>query len=217
MNSPRSSMTNGHLSTGVLVQFVDDELPPAEAVHAQEHLAQCAACSDRYAELRRVSSSFDQFVESLRPSVRLSERQELVSKLDRVSGVPVSRTNVKRPARFGWWGLAAAAALTVGVLYLPSSMRTNGQAENVALAKGSASAFEIDGETFVSLPFSNPDLPVNARRIVQMQVPVSSLAEAGIVVEPITSQVAQPDGSVLADVLLGLDGQPLAVHVVSFD
>jgi hypothetical protein len=81
----------------------------------------------------------------------------------------------------------------------------------------STGAFEIDGETFISLPFSNPDLPVNARRIVQMQVPVSSLAEAGIVVEPIANRVAQPDYSVLADVLLGLDGQPLAVHVVSFD
>jgi anti-sigma factor RsiW len=217
MNSPLSSVTDHHLSNGVLVQFIDDELPPAEAVHAQNHLAQCPACSDRYSELRRVSSSFDEFVESLRPPVRLAERQELASKLDRVSVTPVSRAELRRPVRFGWWGLAAAAALTVGILYLPSSIRTDGEAANAVMAKQSTSAFEIDGETFVSLPFSNPDLPVNARRIVQMQVPVSSLAEAGIVVEPITSQVAQPDGSVLADVLLGLDGQPLAVHVVSFD
>ena len=217
MNSPLSSLTDGHLSNGVLVQFIDDELPAAEAAHAKKHLAQCPACSARYSELRRISSNFDEFVDSLRPSVRLAERQELSSKLDRVSGTPVPHKSVQRPVRFGWWGLGAAAALTIGVLYLPSSIRTNGEAKSAPMAKQSTSAFEIDGETFVSLPFSNPDLPVNARRIVQMQVPVSSLAEAGIVVEPITSQVAQPDGSVLADVLLGLDGQPLAVHVVSFD
>ena len=217
MNSPLSSITDGHLTNGLLVQFIDDELPPAEAADTQRHLAQCPACSSRYAELRRVSSSFDEFVESLRPSVRFSERQELASQLDHVNGSPVSRQAVRAPSRFGWWGLAAAAALTVGVLYLPSSIRTKGEAKTASVVNESTSAFEIDGETFVSLPFSNPDLPVNARRIVQMQVPVSSLAEAGIVVEPITSQVAQPDRSVLADVLLGLDGQPVAVHVVSFD
>ncbi len=120
----------------------------------------------------------------------------------------------------GWWGLAAAAALAVGVLYLPPPIRLGNGSKTVmpAMREGtSAAAFEIDGETFVSLPFSNPELPVNARRIVQMQVPVSSLAEAGIVLEPIANRVAQPDESVLADVLLGLDGQPVAVHVVSFD
>ena len=217
MNSPVSSIIDGHLPHGLLVQFIDDELPLAEAADARAHLAQCHACGTRYSELRRVSSSFDEFVESLSPRVLPSERQELVSKLDALNGKAGSRKAAKAPARFGWWGLAAAAALTLGVLYLPSSVSTKGESKAAVSVDESTNAFEIDGETFVSLPFSNPNLPVNARRIVQMQVPVSSLAQAGIVVEPITNQVAQPDGSVLADVLLGLDGQPLAVHVVTFD
>jgi Putative zinc-finger len=217
MNSPVSSITDGHLPNGLLVQFIDDELPPAQTAEAAAHLAQCPACSNRYAELRRVSSSFDDFVESLSPSVRPSERHQLASKLDRPNGNAASRKAAKGPVRLGWWGLAAAAALAVGVLYLPSSIATKGESKSASTVNESTSAFEIDGETFVSLPFSNPNLPVNARRIVQMQVPVSSLAQAGIVVEPITNQVAQPDRSVLADVLLGLDGQPLAVHVVTFD
>src|SRR5438270_13860533 len=108
MNSPLSSITDRHLSNGVLVQFIDDELPAAEAAHAQKHLAQCPACSDRYSELRKVSSSFDEFVESLRPSVCLAQRQELASKLDRVSVTPVSHTEVRRPGRFALWGLAAS-------------------------------------------------------------------------------------------------------------
>lgn len=216
MNSP-VSIADDHLSNGVLVQFIDDELSRAEAAKAESHLAQCSSCGQRYAELRRASSSFDGFVESLRPGFDLSERQQLASKLDGANVRDVPHTGSKPARRFGWWGLAAAAALAVGVLYLPSSREMRKQSYGTPASSETANAFEIDGETFVSLPFSNPELPVNARRIVQMQVPVSSLAAAGIVIEPITNQVAQPDRSVLTDVLLGLDGQPVAVHVVSFD
>lgn len=217
MNTPLS-MADDHLSNGVMVQLIDDELSPAEGAKAEGHLTYCASCGQRYAELRRVSSSFDGFFESLRPASDHAERQELALRIDRVNAHELSRTSAVRPKRkLGWWGLAAAAALAVGVLYLPGSSQLGERTKAASAAKEGTSAFEIDGETFVSLPFSNPELPVNARRIVQMQVPVSSLAEAGIVLEPIASQVAQPDRSVLADVLLGLDGQPVAVHVLSAD
>jgi hypothetical protein len=217
MNPQVSSMADGHLTNGLLVQFIDDELSTAEAREAQSHLSQCPSCSYRYAELRKASSSVDSFIESLRPAFDVSERQELAAKLDRASGMRRSHRAVRPVRRFGWWGLAAAASLAIGVLYLPSSFPFRPETRTAQSAKETTGAFEIDGETFVSLPFSNPELPVNARRIVQMQVQVSSLAEVGIVVEPIASQVAQPDHSVLADVLLGLDGQPLAVHVVNVD
>jgi anti-sigma factor RsiW len=217
MNSMLSSISDGHLPNGLLAQFLDDELSAAEAAKAECHLAQCSICSGRCAELRRVSSSFDEFIDSLRPAFEVSERQELASKLDRANGNVVTRRARTPMPRLGWWGLAAAAALTIGVLYLPSSGPGREGVQTALAVKEGTGAFEIDGETFISLPFSNPELPVNARRIVQMQVPVSSLEEAGIVVEPIANRVAQPDHSVLADVLLGLDGQPVAVHVVSFD
>lgn len=217
MNSTLSSITDGHLPDGLLAQFLDDELPGAEAARAEEHLAYCSSCNGRYSELRRVSSSFDEFIDSLRPTFDLAERQDLASKLDPANGKSVSPAIIKPVRRYGWWGLAAAAVLAIGVLYLPSSVHLGQENKTTLVAREGTNAFEIDGETFISLPFSNPDLPVNARRIVQMEVPISSLAEAGIVLEPIASRVAQPDGSVLADVLLGLDGQPVAVHVVSFD
>jgi hypothetical protein len=72
----------------------------------------------------------------------------------------------------------------------------------------------VDGESFIPLPYSNPDLPIAAHRIVQMQVPVSSLADAGVHFEAISSEVSSGDESVLADVLLGIDGQPLGIHVL---
>ncbi|MFL6414657.1 MAG: anti-sigma factor family protein [Bryobacteraceae bacterium] len=217
MNSTLSSITGGHLPNGVLVQLLDDELSSVDAAKAERHLAICGPCSARYAELRKTSSSFDEFIDSLRPVYELSDRQELASKLDRVDEGHISPIRARRVTRLHWWGLTAAAALAVGVLYLPLSLRDKGQSQTMLSPDESTSAFEIDGETFISLPFSNPELPINARRIVQMQVPIASLAEAGIVVEPIANRVAQPDRSVLADVLLGLDGQPVAVHVVSSD
>jgi len=217
MNSTLSSISDSHLSNALLAQFLDDELPAAEAARAESHLAECSVCSGRCAELRRVSSSFDEFIDSLRPAFALTERQDLASKLEPVNSNNTAKIARKRTRGLGWWGLAAAAALTIGVLYLPSTGGTGEQPHTALTIREGTSALEIDGETFISLPFSNPELPVNARRIVQMQVPVSSLAEAGIVVEPIANRVAQPDHSVLADVLLGLDGQPVAVHVVTFE
>ena len=50
-----------------------------------------------------------------------------------------------------------------------------------------------------------------------MEIPVTSLADAGIVVESVLSRAAQPEQAVLADVLLDVDGQPLGVHVINED
>jgi hypothetical protein len=50
-----------------------------------------------------------------------------------------------------------------------------------------------------------------------MQVPVSSLADVGIGLDPVANDVLSQDRSVLADVLLGADGQPMGVHVVSWE
>ncbi len=46
-----------------------------------------------------------------------------------------------------------------------------------------------------------------------MEVPISSLASAGIVLEPGVN--GSTDRTVAANVLLGIDGQPLGLHVLS--
>jgi hypothetical protein len=119
--------------------------------------------------------------------------------------------NVMR--RFGW-GMGVAAALAVGVFLAPRIERKN---QTVPLQGTSAetATIDINGESFIPLPYSNPDLPLNAPRIVEMRVPVSSLTEAGIVFEPTSNNFTEH--TVLANVLLGLDGQPMGVHVLSAD
>jgi hypothetical protein len=58
---------------------------------------------------------------------------------------------------------------------------------------------------------------MSAPHIVEMQVPVASLASAGLFFEPVSNEAGAPERSVLADVLVGLDGQPLGVHVLSVE
>jgi hypothetical protein len=115
--------------------------------------------------------------------------------------------------RFGW-GMAIAATLALGILIAPKHRE---EQKPSSVTNSMADSLEVDGETFIALPYSNPDLPMGASHIVQMQVPVSSLADVGILLEPVSNEVSSLDRSVLADVLVGADGQPLGVNVLSFE
>ncbi len=113
--------------------------------------------------------------------------------------------------------MAIAATLAIGVTFAPRTKRVPKNNEPALVQAANTETFEMDGETFVALPYSNADLPLNAPHIVQMRVPVSSLAAAGVAFEPISSGVSAGEDSVLADVLLGIDGQPLGVHVTGVE
>jgi hypothetical protein len=61
------------------------------------------------------------------------------------------------------------------------------------------------------LPYSDPSLPINTADIVRVEIPLSALASSGI----IRTQPGTADALVKADVLLGMDGQPSAIRLVS--
>lgn len=221
-----NSAGSGHLSNDVLVRAMDEELSGSEMMQVETHLAKCGGCLARQADLRRVSDGLESFLRSYQPAFTQPEtgwngRQALLNRLDASKqGARVSGTG-KTLARFGWM-LAAAAMLAIGISYVPfSRMFNNGEGAGTLSASARFSQpgapFEIDGETFQYLPYSNPDLPVGGSHIVQMQVPLSSLADAGVLVAPAANRITTPDRAVLADVLLGMDGQPIGVHVLSAD
>jgi hypothetical protein len=139
-------------------------------------------------------------------------RRHLQMRLEPVGdAVPMAPSAGGVMRRFGW-GMAIAATLAFGILLAPRSELVS----PLAPQSNAVVNIEVDGETFTPLPYSNPDLPINAAHVVQMQVPVSSLSDVGIVLEPVVSRVNRPDdASVLADVLVGSDGQPRGVHVLS--
>lgn len=205
-----------HLSNDVLVRSLDGELTSSKAFSVEEHLKACRLCQARQAELQRVSIGLEQSVRSVNLAIPALERSRLASRLRDARGAsatPLSRTLTQ----FGW-ALAAAASLAVGLAYLPLTRgKVTASPAVEARTARTGSPFEVDGETFFYLPYSNPDLPASSSHVVQMRVPLSSLADAGVLVEPLDSRMATPDRAVLADVLLGLDGQPIGVHVLSAD
>ena len=205
----------GHLNTELLVRALDDELTSSERIAVESHLASCDECQANYRELGVLSVKFEAFVaERPMPPVG-AERCDLEQDLIRKEFGAMKGPNVRRWARPASFILAVAASVVVALLLLPRTVERDGSGKVFVSGELSPSTFEADGETFVSLPYSNASLPMNAHHVVRMQVPVSSLLDAGVIFEPISNEVTSGDRSVLADVLLGVDGEPLGVHVVS--
>lgn len=204
--------TPDHLTTDLLVRWMDGELSAAEGEFVERHLAECGNCRHCLDELRNISLQVESFA-----SVPMADsqvwrnrlREQLIARGEETV-VKQTPENVMR--RFGW-GMAIAATLAVGIVVAPRR-QTGPRQEPVTAVAAQATDFEVGGESFTPLPYSNPDLPLNSPRIVEMEVPISSLTDMGIVLEPVSNRVTAPEGSVLADVLLGADGQPLGVHVL---
>jgi len=206
------------LSWDLLVRAVDKELSLEEERLVAAHLAECEACRREYAEIEDVSRGLASVVSSVAVSAPSGEGEQLAARLRKEELLkPIRQAPEKVMRRFGW-GMAIAATLALGIVLAPRQ-KTQGKESSPAQEQATAisSDIEVDGETFIALPYSNPDLAASAPRIVQMQVPVSSLADIGIALEPVSNEVLNQDRSVLADVLLGADGQPLGVHVVSWE
>ena len=204
--------TCGHLDSEQLILAIDDELTGAGRLAVEAHLSHCIECNARYRELAVLSVRVESLMGSIPANASPAMRDTLKQQIANLDPRP-------RSPFVSWrvgWGMAVAATLALGLVFLPRHHATDGLTGG-AMAVGAISpgTFEIDGETFVSLPFSNSDLPLSTPRIVRMQMPLSSLADAGLVFEPISNEAARPDRSVLADVLLGADGEPLGVHVVA--
>jgi anti-sigma factor RsiW len=205
------------LSWELLVRAVDKELSASEAQVVTDHLAQCADCRRECREIESFSAYVEAAVNRVEVVEQPADREKFAARIAQPDRVKAIRAPEKVLRRFGW-GMAIAATLAMGLIVAPrQKVQTTDAPTGGKAAAAETSAIEVDGETFVALPYSNPDLPSIAPRIVQMQVPLSSLAAIGIALEPVASQVLNQDRSVLADVLLGADGQPLGVHVVSWE
>jgi hypothetical protein len=203
---------SGHLTHGLLIRALDDELPAPEASAAEKHLSACAACQREYEALRSLSVRISALISSADLPSGEDFRAALAARLDYCGDSTMPADGRSSWLRFAISGIAAAAALVFALFISHARYRT--PSANHMLTSASNGTIEVDGETFILLPYSNPDLPVATPRIVEMHVPADSLAEAGVLFEPVSTQVDPDGGTVLADVLVGLDGQPVGIHVL---
>ena len=202
-----------HLDNGLLIQFLDGELSgDGEFAKVRAHLAACAECRQERDEFARLSSKVERLVSAVPVVARSEARRELGRALVQRKNTDIGwQSPATTMRRFGW-GMAIAASLAIGILLAPL-LRKGTQPAPVQSVQSKIVSLEVDGESFISVPYSNPDLPLNAPRVVEMQIPASSLATAGIFLQPAAN--GSEDRTVAADVLLGMDGQPLGVHVLS--
>jgi anti-sigma factor RsiW len=210
-----------HLSQDLILRMLDDELPTAARLECENHLAACEPCRQEVASLHDFSLQIESAVHSTEMPDMSAVRQELQMRLE---PSPASAPNPGKIMRRFGWGMGIAATLAFGILLAPRhdlSPQPELTAETQVSSSPQTAAIEVDGETFSPVPYSNSDLSTAAPHIVQMQVPVSSLADIGIVLEPVTNRasdtVPEAERSVLADVLVGADGQPRGVHVLGFE
>lgn len=207
--------TPDHLTNDLLVRAIDDELSPREISILESHLPNCEVCKRRHAEIVRLSGNIESLASAALPEAFQNDREKLVRSLDSVPARIVALKTIRNKARSLWWGAGIAAAVLVGVLFASRSVHAPVQDRAAEQAYSPGTILQVDGENFIPLPYSNPDLPITAPHIVEMRVPVSSLTSAGLVFEPVSNGGTGPERSVLADVLMGLDGQPVGVHVLS--
>jgi anti-sigma factor RsiW len=215
----------GHLSDDVLIRFLDEEMPAGETNLVETHLTVCEECKIRYREFGAISVRLEGLVSSVPVTACEEERDALARQmLLRKKAQEVNRSRVYSQvgiSKYRWSLPVAAGALAAGlafaVAFLPHTHQRSADASPAVADMGRPQTFQVSGETFVALPYSNAELPMSAPHIVEMQVPVSSLTEAGLVFEPVSLEQMNPDRAVLADVLFGVDGEPLGVHVIGED
>ena len=216
----RERTAASHLDISLLIRAADNELADAEALTARKHLAECRQCGRVFEDLGRLSGQIETLMASNAEHSSFADRQELARRLEqRAMACSAVSDSADRNARFIlWrfgWSMALAASLAVGVIIAAHARKAPAVVKSPATVE--SAALEVDGETFIPLPYSNPDLPVSTSRVVEMQVPVSSLSDVGIVFEPVANGSHTTDRTVLADVLIGGDGQPLGVHILGVE
>ncbi len=201
-----------HLDNGLLIRFLDGELSDSEFFKVRSHLISCMACRSRRDSFARLSQQVESFVRMTPIGDGQEGRFELAKSLAALRGPELKRKSSSvTPPHFGW-GMGLVAAVLIGLLFAPRLYRSGHDAAQ-SDSQLRTNSISVNGESFLVLPYSNPDLPMTAPRIVEMQVPVSALAAQGIIFDPLAT--GSSDRTVLANVLLGLDGQPLGVHVLS--
>jgi hypothetical protein len=228
-----------HLSHQQLVRALDKELPSDEQAEVDLHLASCESCLDQYEALADLSERLGYALEAVLVSAPLNAREELRSKLQQPGSAVVRRHALRRRA----W--AAAACIGLALLFnlnrrMPER-QTQAQVPKTAnapvieartepLPRSSSSFRKATSGTqrrrsgakpaevaapFIRLPYSDPALPLEAADIVRVQMRLSTLANSGVIRMMPGSGAGSGDGWVQADVLLGMDGEPYGIRLVS--
>jgi hypothetical protein len=227
-----------HLTQEEMVQAMDGELASNAQAELELHLANCEDCLNRFERLVQLSESLKHVVETALVSVPPQARDRLTASIEASRSEVRVRPPALWKWAAAAAGLAILMLLLVqqrpgavreiaATKTEPPSARREPAVAAHALPSRTREArsprhrpaktarqikadfFSIEG-AFIRLPYSDPSLPIQASDIIHVEVPLSSLANAGV----IRAAPVPGDPLVRADVLLGMDGQPSAIRLV---
>jgi len=182
-------------SEGELRAWLDGELPARDMECVAVHLKECAACEALRAGLEGRAARVGTLLAAL-------PKPEPVTRLPRLT--PRSQSY------WPWAAVAVAAAMAIAFLLLPK------RAEKVVVVRPSQASAK-------PAPNVSPPPPAVKPAIIRRQLPVTPKAQPQYYValddEPIETgvvvRVSLDDGQVPADVIVGPDGRPRAIRLVS--
>jgi hypothetical protein len=218
--------TTAHLDYDVLADLAEGLLDEAKARSAQEHLAGCAECGDRAAELAEVSRVLAEAPVPPMPA-------HLVDRLDAaLAAEAAARITTRRSARRFQLVAAAAAAVVVagGGVVVARGMHGSGSSDNASEA-GRPATHALNGPSGANLQrpkFAGPDLTPRSYRVVSTGTKYTAAALAHQVTHAISgygvkeplqapeqSGAGQSVDECVSGVARGL--QPLLVDQSSYD
>ena len=195
---------------------------PGTAAAVDSHLEHCAQCAALFERERALSQELRALADSARGeegSATLADRV-MAGFAARHAAPPVARGPGMLTGGRGW--LAAAAAILVvggaaawGVVSQPGerTFPVPGGSHRVVPGGTNAAGGELDPmEGFIVLPAAVGLPAFESGQIVRIDVPVASLPAYGV---PLIPDAATRE--IEADVLIGQDGQPRAIRLVSGD
>ena len=186
-------MNRDHVTLDVLVRRLDGELPPDVLPAVEEHLSGCAECRASLARLRAISGAIDEYsaalIDSQPPTAR---RHALRSTLEQ-------RSEARRKSVPTWLGIAASLLLAGGILLWSQKH-----------PKRPAAVTQIAADGFMLLPYSDENLRAEGAVVLQVEVPRSAAALAGM---PVSD--GPGDGRVKAEVIVGADGLARAIRFLN--
>ena len=186
-------MSLEHLSTSVLLRRLDRELNAEEDAAAGRHLESCEECRAQLAKLREVSAGVDAYSSGLLQPPPAGSRRALLAAVDKP--VPV------RPRRWAYAaiGVAASVLLMVGI-----------SLDRVTPPKAPVPRALIAADPFISLPGSNESLSAAGAVVLQVEVPRSALAVAGM-----PAGDPRNERPLRAEVVVGADGLARAIRFLN--
>ena len=123
------------------------------------------------------------------------------------AAVQLEFDRVQKRGRMQRRSLAACAAAAAAFVLMLGPRPTPASAPTPAPQPTAAAAAE---QPFIPIPYVAPPGPYERMEVVRMDLPVAALLSAGLRVE-----TADPSGFAQADVVVGQDGSPRAVRLIS--